>query len=389
MAKGIALKPPGKIRKSLTTLFAVFTLAQCTGMDAQTLPREQEFQAWDDATLIKIVGPNRIIVEEGPGKKKKEFTIPSEYHKEWKFDYLNKAFWSCLSEERDGTPCLVLYQAPEGKGIDQYAWSPNKIDQGQIRMVHPLPQDQFLLVSHRLFKHDNKQSFLAIARLGKDNRLEFREIVETEVGERFFENTNPAIPDQDFLKTLYLVGFQSKFVRGRNHLAFINAKAGRLILFDVNKKSSKYIKIFPDHPDAEGWTPKLFDLEYVILGIQPTGDGHFTLATRSQEAMLKAREAERATGHNRVNVPRTGDKDQEREALREGLKNPRRLEQAESSAKVGAVIYPEILWWDLDPETGKLTRKIPNTGIPESIHQVERLKQFRFRTNYQGDIEMD
>ena len=40
------------------------------------LNTEQEFQAWDDATLIKIVGPNRIIVEEGPGKKKKEFTIP-------------------------------------------------------------------------------------------------------------------------------------------------------------------------------------------------------------------------------------------------------------------------------------------------------------------------
>lgn len=383
------MKPPSNVKKALSGVFALFMLTQFTILNAQTLPREQEFQTWDDATLVKIIGSSRIIIQEGPNKKNKEFTIPSGYYKEWKFDYFNKAYWSCLTEEINQKPGLMLYRAPEGKGIDRYAWSPNKIDQGQIRMVHPLPQDQFLLVSHRLFKHDNKQSFLAIARLGKDNRLEFKEIVETEVGERFFENTNPTNPDQDFLKTLYLVGFQSKFVRGRNHLAFVNAKAGRLILFDVNKKSSKYIKIFPDHPDAEGWTPKLFDLEYVILGIQSTGDGHFTLATRSQEAMLKAREAERATGHNRVNVPRTGDKDQEREVLREALKNPRRLEQAESSAKVGAVIYPEILWWDLDPESGKLTRKIPNTGIPESIHEVDRLKQFRFRTNYQGDIEMD
>ncbi|MBI4914139.1 MAG: hypothetical protein HY823_15535 [Acidobacteria bacterium] len=368
---------------------ACLVVLEASGLQAQTLPLEQEFMTWDGDKLVRILGSDRVRIEAGPGRKPREWPIPPGSYRPRRMDFFQGALWTSHAEARDGKPALLVHRIEEGKGRRQEAWCPESLPQGRVARIHPLPGDRFLLVARRFFGHDKKFSFLAVARPDREGRLEFKDLVEVDLGDKFFEGLDPAAPDKDFLKSLYLGGFASQWVRGRDHLAFANGAVARILLVDVEKLTTRFVKVFPGHPDPDAWTRKAFELEWPLLGCQPSGDGGFILASRTEEAMLKARAGERAAGQDRIPVSRSGDPDRDRETLKSALQNPRRKEQLESHAQAGAVVYPDILWWDMDPGTGKLTRRIPNSGIPESLHQAERLREFRFRLTVQGLIEMD
>lgn len=378
-----------RLRKfMLKFYYSLIVILLSIPLHAQTLPGEQEFQSWDGATLVHLTS-SRLTLQEGQGQKTQDINLASGTYAEWRTDYFEGAVWTSLRQDKDGKPSVLLFKSQKGKNPELIAWCPEKLEQGRVNRVHPIGQDRFLLVSSRVFSKDKKISFLATARVNRDGKLEFMDLLEVDIGEKFFEGIDPAAPEKDFIKFLYLAGYLSKWVRGRDHLAFIQPKVGRIFLVDINSLKTRYVKIFSDHPDADAWTQKMFATEHTLLGFQPAGDGHFVLATRTQEAMLKAREAEKLSGVASLAIPSTGNPSRDREAVKQAQLNPRRIEQASSAQSVGLMVYPEILWWDLDPESGKVTRRIPNPGIPESITQLDRLKKFKFRLNYQGDILMD
>ena len=306
---------------------------------------------------------------------------------QWRTDFFEGAVWTCPKEFRGGKPAIALYRAPSGKNKVLHAWCPEKLEEGEVNKIFPLTQDRFLISAKSLFTKGTQFSPFAVGR-EREGKLEIKELLEIDIGEKFFDGLLPKA-DLNIFKKLYLTGFLTGFVRGKEYLAFANRAVGRLILININNLKTRYIKVFPDHADKDAWGPKLFEIEYALLGIQPTGDGGFILATRSQEAMLKSREAEKISGANRIQLQTSGNTARDQEILKEKLRDPRRLDQLAAATNVGTIIYPEILWWNLDPETGKLARIVPNSGVPESIPQIERLRDFRFRTDYKNKIILD
>lgn len=354
----------------------VFALLFSSWVGAQTLPAEREPQFWDGDRLVSIEGP-RMVAETSEGGRKVYFfgeglSGPS------RCDFFDGAYWVSHPMDREGEKGHGLLKSTDGKNRELEAWVPAKLMQGPVHGLYPLPKNRYLLQSKRLFIHGNKASFLGVGTKDSKGIVHFDHLIEMDLGEKALEGATQPGFLEDPVRLMYLVGFMVGRMRGGDHILFAHETHGRFLILDCKTLDTRFVTLFPDIDSKKYWSKDAFDLEHAVLGIQPRKNGHFLIASRSEDAVLKARGEEKAFKLDTIRADHPDPIRQKRQ-IRDAMNAKDRKDLLEVLQDGGAVRYPEVLWWDLDPEKGKLTKVSAPPGAPVEIHQAKLIRQFRFR----------
>lgn len=108
---------------------------------------------------------------------------------------------------------------------------------------------------------------------------------------------------------------------------------------------------------------------WVVAGYQVRPNGNLILAVREEAAIIAAQSP--------VLSPLGGSPESDQRAI------DRYLREATERMK----LYPNIEWWDYDPETGELNRESSPEGAPKKLDSIQALVQFRLRYRADGSLQ--
>jgi hypothetical protein len=60
----------------------------------------------------------------------------------------------------------------------------------------------------------------------------------------------------------------------------------------------------------------------------------------------------------------------------------------ENLNRASVVRFPEILWWDLDPDSGQFTEEPAPKGAPSKFDSLEAITKFKFRIDINGSVKV-
>lgn len=370
--------------------FAIALLTACGGLlSSQTLPRDQEQLIWEVDRVVRITSMGRVYFEGTTRKKTHEVQLGPGIFSPYHMDFADGAFWVCLPDRLDDKQNIKrLYRSLDGKNREPVAWVPSIVSEGPVLGLYPLPDDRFLLISKRLFRKGKEVSFLAVGRMNEHQQVSIDNLIPVDLGTDALKGAESRQFDEDPHHLLYLSSFPAGRVRGQDFMLFVNSMAARVVVLDLETLHTRLARVFPGIPDKAYWTDEFFDFEHALLGIQPRRNGHFTLATRSEKAVLEARKTEIKLGLNRFSAPPEATINQAKNLSTADRENPTRIEIRKAIESDGLVQFPDILWWDLDPETGKVTKIESPPGAPFEIHHAAKLREFRFRVTAKDEIKV-
>lgn len=360
------------VRLKICVLLGVSALS----LAAQTLPAERIPQFWEGDRLITLEG-SRMVVESPKAPKEVRFLgegLVASYRRE----YWDGSYWVCQPMARDGVEGWALHRSSDGLQRELMAWVPKNLPEGPVYNLSPLPGNRYLVVSKRLFVRSNQASFLAVGRVDDRKQIQIDQLVDVDLGDRLLEGASKPEFLQKPEHLLYLTGFIAGPLRAGDHLLFAHRPAGRFLVLDGKTLKTRFIRLFERIPDALYASEAALRLEHAVLGMQPRKNGHVLIASRSEEAVLKAREHERAFGLDTL-ATNESDPLRQRQAVQQGLQDPQRKALGEALQDEGAVRYPEVLWWDLDPATGTITPEPTPVGAPSALTQARFIRRFTFR----------
>lgn len=358
-------------------------------LHGQVFPKEQERLGWHGNRIIRITSTVRLSVEVPGAKGSFEVPLGPQLYWPYKMDIADGAVWVCVPEQSSQKQDILrLYRSPDGLRRESEAWVPLKLPEGRVYGLYPLPQDRFLLVARDLFRREREVSFLALGRRDEQQKVTLERLIPVDLGERALEGAESEGFEKDIRRSLYLGGFITRRVRGTGSLVFANGASARMLVLDLESLNTKLVRVFPGIPDKAYWTGDSFHYEYALLGLQPRRDGHFTLATRSQQAVLEARKTELALEMNQIKPPPGATAEQVKAFIRAERENPARAGSRKAFENDGTLRFPEILWWDLDPVTGTLVQMAPPPGAPLQITTAAELRDFRFRVTAKDEIKI-
>lgn len=344
---------------------------------------------WEQDRVVRITSTGRVAFEGQTRKNTHEVQLGPGIYSPYHMDLADGAIWVCLPESiNDKQNIKRLYRSSDGKSREPVAWVPSVLPEGPVLGLYPLPDDRFLVISKRLFRKGKEVSFLAVGRRNEHQQVSLDSLIHVELGEGAFEGAESEQFEKDIRRLIYISGFATSRVRGNGTLVFANGIAARFVILDLETLHTRLARAFPGIPDKAYWTDAFFEYERALLGIQPRRDGHFTLATRSEKAVLEARAAEKKLRLDRFSTAPEATLDQAKAIGKADRENPARAEIRKAIESDGLVQFPDILWWDLDPETGKVTKIETPPNAPFEIHQAAKLREFRFRVTAKDDIKV-
>lgn len=221
------------------------------------------------------------------------------------------------------------------------------------------------------FTKDGKRSLIGIFRLREDGKLVLEDVPDIHLEHPLFRIGKPK-PDETFvtLDPAYtaLAPFLEPLIQTQDYLMFASTRAGILWVLDRERGSvRRTINLYSVEDKDLGVTS---DLESAILGIQPRSDGKVVIAARDEVAFrtagkfFKYQKKEKHSAiweEDKTPNPDTSDDPQHRKL------------EAFSAIRT----FGDILWWELDPSTGKLEQIYPE-GAPTRIQTPQDLKRFHF-----------
>lgn len=159
-------------------------------------------------------------------------------------------------------------------------------------------------------------------------------------------------------------GYSSTLLRVPGHIILAAERIGYFWVFsDEDGRLERRVILF-DCVDEErlkhpGETP------HVGLGVHPRPNGHLLIASRSRSAVEQAGRAFRSI------IPES-ERDDPKKVLQwwEKTKPLRDLNLKE---------FPDVSWWDLDPETGAVTPETPPQKFPDKILSANQLWNWNWR----------
>jgi hypothetical protein len=234
----------------------------------------------------------------------------------------------------------------------------------------------FLLVSFTRFNLNGKYSRFALAKSCENGELVIDRILDmglegeygvplpTKLGVGPEVTSGMGTSDKYALLQLspVIVGRTEKFI------ALTHTLPGYIWLLATSKEnpSLELVRIFP------GVTEKLLDagseLEYAVLDVQPTQNGNLLFATRSEEAVILG-----ASGIPKPNCVADFQNQEFRDRLRF-----RRMMSLRN--------FPDLKWYELDPESKTFTEKPSPPGIPVKLTQIEDVQKFHFWFDERGNV---
>lgn len=358
-------------------------------LGAQLFPVEsREPQFWDGAASIRLTQSGRMETTRH-GRSKPVTTeqalgagLQGPLHR---MDYWDGAVWVSEGGQRGPLSVVQLFKAPGGKDRQLDAWLPKGLPEGKVARILALPNGLYLLVSTSdLFVRGTEVSPLAVARRDADGKLHMDRLLPVDLGEKMLEKAHLPEVRQTFFRMIYFNGMFVEAVRGQGHLLFPSHTFGRFLILDIRSLETRLVRLYPSfedkaYLDGYDWTK----LEHAVLRIQPTPDGAFVLASRSEQAVRYARRPEAAMGLGPITTRARGGEALQKE-LSEYHTQPRIVALKKTAAEEATLNYPEILWWEVQPKSGKVTALPTPPGAPPEVRSAEMIRQFRFHLDLNG-----
>ncbi len=340
---------------------------------AQLFPASQESVFWRNRDLV-VASEGRLKIESAlKGSLAKDLKIPSEltcFHDFEGFFWANKNLGA-----KDRREVQVMRSA------DGSHWSPIatwKVDRDSPGCrIYALNQGYLGVAILAPFTLGDKHSWMAILDpQHSSGTLKVQRLLDMGVGDRapfLFAPNMIQIPD----------GWAVVFAR-TGHFWLVQEKGAQARL--------RMLRLFPsvNHKSLD----VMASVEPPILGCQPMEDGTLLIASRSEEAVLKARKIAKGLapeldepGHldpallNNHSDKGRADIDRAMDDYAE------RIRKISTNVEERVLdLFPEILWWSMDPSSGKFTQISPPEGAPGRITTVELFRKFRFRPTVKGQL---
>lgn len=278
---------------------------------------------------------------------------------------------------------------------------------GVVTWLRPLESGGYLLGGRFPDEEMRRQDPLAIARNNGHGRLVIHETEEIDPEHPAFvygrpsavlpaRNRVPGINDQPrWFPNPEALGFHGAWgtqtIRVPGHLVFIDLHLGRFLC--VNARSGKVERQTSLFNLPEEALKAPMDYEFAVLGAQPRPSGHILIAARSEEAILQSPtwtpdlpppEAVRLSASEAFG--RTAEEQGEALEMKQEARDRARGLEAQA-ARLKA--FPDLVWWDFDPDTGAFRREPPPQGVPERFPSLAALKAFTFRFKADGNLQVE
>jgi len=329
---------------------------------------------WDGQSVILPVHPNtpsdaKSVRVEGPGGGTvKTISLPSAAFRR---DCLNGSLYAFgMTDKKDERPGgaasvtqHVLWRRDSGDWtVDATIDAPR----ATFFSIVPLKNGKYLLVALRPFIEDAGGAHLfGIYKKNKKQQLELEAPVTNAFARPFWTKADMRSQEKGFFRVgLFCVcRTDAKIIVAFQNIGWFfvfSPEDGRLL-----RKSSVYPEITEEAIFADRRFGK------VGLGIEPRQDGRVVCATMSKEYAVLAMDV--------LPAPSFGDLDN---TLRLQVDTLRDLEDK----RLGR--WPEVAWWDFDPDTGKFAGAPAPDGFPKTLKTLREAWDFRWRMRADGSLAL-
>lgn len=239
---------------------------------------------------------------------------------------------------------------------EKYCWYSAKPNSPQLCDVFPLHNGDFLLTLKKgdLFAINNKQSWIAIASVATNDELIPKSLITLPGKEG---------PDKSFL--MLSMCFNNSMITVDDHYVLASLRNGVFHIFDNLGNLQRSVALFPDVIHKT----HLKELLHVVLCAQPRNDGKILIASRTEDACLVAIKM----------FPR----DNRMLGWQDSAQKGKNIAAIEAEFKM----FPEILWWTLDPRTGKFEHEYPPANVPMFLTTPSSLSMFNYVFNQSGNLD--
>lgn len=364
----------------LALLCAVFSGTQG---HAQLFPSPQDRMFWKERSVVRFEFKGTNIIEEflgDPIKEKRYGLIGdlSEIH------YLNGSFFGTKKFRKDAKPRIDLYSSADGTtwSLDATCITTSK-DQSDVSRVISIGSDRYLLMAGFVpFRMANSESYLALGRKGTNcQEIHFDKLIDFD------------FPSNDHQAIKQAVGpiFNPILCFGTETITLALPRVGLLWSFSTRGNGTIKLRSRAIYKDVWESVRQGVLVENAILGIQPTSDGSLMIASRSRDGAINGLKASEAFAPERQVHATTIRADQHKsphmaleaftKAHSEESSRPAFSEAKDLSVKA----YPEIKWWEYDPDTNKL-REVHPPGAKTLLTSASDVQNFRFRIRVDGKV---
>ncbi|MFN8011105.1 MAG: hypothetical protein U0P81_06845 [Holophagaceae bacterium] len=289
----------------------------------------------------------------------------------------NERFWA-LHLEPLGRRMrrFTLFDSADGQHWNPEAYYVEEAPGEAIGDLRPLDGGWYLLVAFTFFREGDTTSKLALGRKDDQGRVRIFRLLDMGLKQSLAAKESDGVwrirPSYRFMSAL--MGLIP--VRSSKGLLLPLPHSGDLWILDDSGDVPKLrrTRLFPSVEEGAPNPLSKVQIENAILGIQPRPDGSFLIASRTEEAVLKARTFDK--GIEPIRDPKF-------------VPTPERNKALADSQSASVKAYPGCKWWALDPTTGTLTEEITPPGMPDAFKTADEIRAFAFRITADDRVVKD
>jgi hypothetical protein len=350
---------------------------------AQVYPPGGDQLFWGDRILYRVpfaLGAQATLVESRAIHPDQEKTIqlpPGLLH----VHRHDGQFYALRKEgAKEGTVRLGLHRSPDAKAWELAATLEVGPTDTRISSVRVLGGGWYILQSSLAqFSIDRKTSPLALGKINAEGRIRVHSLVDLQ------------LPMDLPLQALGLV-FAPLAIPVDRGWVMIHAKTGWGWIIRLSTEGVPNVRRFQIFPGLETALKKGTDLELAVLAAQPTKDGDVLIATRSDEAVKTCRAIaatfKNGTHGRPVPLQENAKPIEKAKAAADAMAHSSDTKDYRFAEDLAVKAHPQVLWWELDPDTGKLTRVDPS-GAVILLQGADQLARFGFRYLANGRLIMN
>jgi len=376
-------------------MFGISLIAITIGaqpLSAQTTIDAKSLQGWMGRTLVSAGTGTAELEIEPPKGKAWRLALPGRGRLKAVTDS------EVLASKRTAEGTWMLWRTRNLKTWEKAGFI--KEDESRFLSAYPLKNGKYLITRAVMpFRAGDQRSYVALYRPKEGtDELVFDRPVDLGLDIILPAGKDPLAPSQmatarpgfedavSELLTPHLLSFPGG-------CALVVQSLGKVLVFDDETGSLRRTNTLFSSIDDPRKPGDL--LERAILQHRALPGGRILLATRSEDAILNAR---RIFQDHLAKAPETPTPPLPR--FKEDGKsiNPAweeaqfrsaqaRFKAQEGVRKQALEAFPDILWWEYDPDTGDFIKLSTPLGLPGRLWNWDSLKSFSFRINRQGKPE--
>lgn len=357
---------------------AAWCLVVTTVLGAQVLPKGGPVSVFDLVNHVEIREPEdasdaKVVITDLVSHKVRTLTAPRNGEV---FDAYDGRLWMCEDRSTTVDRHRSFYSSVDGQHWQVEAVA-KPLGRAPVLRAYPLSKGHWLLISMGVFEQDKQRSPFALGREGKGHELELDEILDSGLSKGLLapngtgksETMSLADLPLAYLQNFVVLGVQG-VIRTDAGLVIVSDRTGYIwLLHDKQGTASlDLVKLFPQADDR--WLVARGPADVLVLGAQPRPNGHILIAARSEDYAFKARKY--------IDAPP--------QLMKDSTEADEKAE-AEYQKKVTAA-FPEVIWWDLDPQKGTFKQEPAPHGAPSRLSSPAAVENFSFIVDESDNVRI-